>query len=233
MDAGTEYLAEAGGVGVGAAVGVAVGLGVGVGVGAAVGVAVGLGVGVGVGAAVGVAVGLGVGVGVGVAVGVGTAVGVGVGVGVGTAVGVAVGVGVGVGVGVAVGVGVGVGVGAAVGVAVGVGVGAGEVPTAAVTSVRSPDVAVLPAESVETTWKWYSVSGWSPESDWMCVRYPKLSSLGRITILVGQTVSDLAGGSLTERPLHLRSRAADVGDIDRLDLWCPVVDRAGRALRAR
>ena len=60
-------------------------------------------VGVGVGVAVGVEVGSGVGVGVGVGVAVGVEVGSGVGVGVG--VGVVVGVEVGSGVGVGVGVG--------------------------------------------------------------------------------------------------------------------------------
>jgi len=54
---------------------------IGVGVGVIVGVGVGVGVAVGVGVGVGVAVGVGVGVGVAVGVGVGVAVGVGVGVG--------------------------------------------------------------------------------------------------------------------------------------------------------
>ncbi len=108
-------------LGIGVAVGPAVGLGVGVSVGVADGTDVGVAVGSG-GTGVAVAVGVAVGTGVGVAVGSGAGAAVGVDVGAGAVVGVGVGT-MGPGPAGAVGVGAGAAVGVAVGSAVGVGVG--------------------------------------------------------------------------------------------------------------
>ncbi len=100
--------AEAGWLAVGVGVGVAVGLVVGVGEGCAVGVAAAAVNGMLVGTAVGLGVGTGVEVGAGVAVGDGVGVTVGRGTRVGVGVSVAVGDGDGVGTRAAVGDGVGV-----------------------------------------------------------------------------------------------------------------------------
>ena len=96
-----------------------------------------------VGVSVGIVVGIGVGMSVGIAAGIG--VGVGVGIAVGAGVGISAGVGVGAGAGIAVGAGVGVGAGVAAGVAGGGrGAGSGvETLSVTVTSIGAPPAGVI------------------------------------------------------------------------------------------